>query len=128
MPIRWKVITIDRKSSSVYTNDIWFPRSLIRHYPINCIVKGDPDTPGIMVFHTERQANKLADKHHKHLQVIKVQGIGKGKKVKVVPNLRNTLITDIRKFFKKTVKIGSTVSTWDTPPGTICYKEVEVLT
>jgi len=121
MSIRWKIVRDDRRSFVVSRDSEY---SLL--YIKGTIVKEKEKGLGIMCFETEDLAKKFAvDAVSMGLaKIIKVDGIGRGKKVKWVAYIfRESMLEDyIRHFFSNQEKPRKA------PKGTICYKSVEVLT
>jgi len=121
MPIRWKVVRDDRQSFVVSPNSEY---SLL--YIKGTIVKEKRKGLGVMCFETEELAKKFAVNALAVgiAKVIKVNGIGRGKKVKLVAYIsKGTMLENyIQNFFNNQARVR------EAPKGTICYKSVEVLT
>ena len=136
MPIRYKAVGPDRKSScyhTAYAIGKYFNKTYTKGETIEAI-RG---SPGIFTFDTEKHANFFIKSHTLyHLQVIKVRGIGKGtRNIKMLRVSR--LIALGIKFSRKKLfhfmkdKLSGFIMEKEEIqqhfPGTIAYQSVEVL-
>jgi len=124
MPVRWKVVTKDRKSCLVTDEKYCYS------YKKGSIVKARKETVGVMTFTTEKAADNFMYEHFTVEQsivreIIKVNGLGKGRRPK-----RGELCnyTDVTTFYKGNLSIASLGVDFNAPKGTMCYKKVKVLT
>jgi len=137
MSIRWKVVTKERKSWSCHLMDKWLPPSLYRTYREGTVVTAHPKSLGLMAFETEEQAKSFKRQERlpgtgalpSRLMVIKVKGIGRGRKINEVPAVNGLTLKQVLEPTKDILahKFLS-VCTWLVPEGTICYQKVLVLT
>ena len=112
MPIRWKVLTHGRHSS--------YAEGKFRlEYFKGKVVKAEPETLGIMVFDTFKNANLFIHNNTLAYKIIKVRPIGRGKKE---PTICSCISEGAINYFYTSKYRGCSP-----PPGTICYPAVEVL-
>ena len=138
--IRFKVVTLDRKSSTYDRGDYDF----VLDYPKDTTVTAPKWSIGIMVFDTKTQAKEYIslfnDYIAKDLRIIKVQTIGRGRRPLKILNLNlinNHNIFDTlrgQSEFYKDIMFSGEVTTnctyntfWPVPDGTMCYLSVKVL-
>lgn len=138
MAIRWKVVGKGRKSCIACGE-------LKMTYPKG-VVKAFDGTPGVMVFKTRKQAiewlGECAFNGNENLKVLKVRTWSRGRRPKMLLNAGSHSLYRVRRYLKDlfdgfsraTIESDSTVwvdnwhvGLWPVPPGTLCYKEVEVL-
>lgn len=125
MPIRYKVVK-ERNGErfSVVVSNLKFRL----RYPRHATIKAPDHTLGIMCFETRKQARSFASINSANL-ILKVQGIGRGYK----PKLVLWWISEISDFANliKLTGIKKAIATLEAerkaPTGTICYKKIRVL-
>lgn len=114
--IRFKLTRKDRTSCLIH------PKSqFCKRYLKDTVVKADPQTPGIFLYKTRRQAKDYKRYWQRDWLILRVETIGPG----AVPKKVSRLITQrsIISFSKKFASMCSMVP----PGGTICYPAVRVL-
>ena len=132
MPIRWKVVRIfnDARESATVGS---FSKCLTRYYQKGTTVKAYPGSFGLCCFTKLQYAKDWVERLQEgwlrdvKLQVIRVRGIGRGKRPKWLPRDPNAYVATA--VAKEVFADGPTrrYSAWPVPKGTICYQEVEVL-
>ena len=132
MPIRYKVVK--HMQGGRFSVTVWRDSRYCLKYPKGVVVEALENTLGIMTFNTFRNAQEfmtwnLSGNHD--YSIIKVNGIGRGRKIKLV--LWTPVDTDIDELGEKIKKVGwkASLKSWlsgrISPAGTICYKAIEVL-
>ena len=118
MPIRWKVVRKIGRRSYIVSPDSKYSIEYIK----GTTVKENKEGLGIMCFETKELARKFGRSGLRDGRVIliKVNGIGRGKKIKRVACIHCGCILELY------IKLRDAYR--ETPEGTICYKSVEVLT
>jgi hypothetical protein len=122
MPIRWKVVRRKNRRSYIVSPNSEYSVEYLK----GSKVKENTKSLGIMCFETEELARKFAWSgiSMRIAMVIKVNGIGRGKKIKEVARISSGCMLEFYiQYFLDLREISREV-----PEGTICYKEVEVLT
>jgi hypothetical protein len=125
MAIRWKVVTIDRKSvGAEYLN-----RNFVLFYDKNTIVEAVSETIGIFCFKRKYQAeNFMAGYDHpREYKIIRVETFNRAKIPKVVIK---TYVHRFSLYAKDlSMMLGKTYlySHWTVPKGTLCYPKIKVL-
>lgn len=123
MPIRWKVVTEDRKSCLVIASLYCY------YYKKGSVVKARKETIGIMTFLTLKEAQNFREVRSG--KIIKVEGLGRGKRPKYKDLCH---FMDVLSFYTRILsgKSGHKEviinNEYAGPKGTICYKKVKVLT
>ncbi len=127
MLIRWKVVTEDRKSCLI-------TGKYCLYYKKGSVVEARKETVGVMTFTTKVTAEKfilhaLIPGQERYI-VIKVKGLGKGRKPKEKDLCH---YTDVKIFYEKLLvglfyRKSRVKDNYSSSPGTMCYKKVKVLT
>jgi len=147
MAIKWKVVTKDRRSlistlarKATYDNYlIELVNKVTLTYTKGKTVIPDKDTLGVLVFETKKQAEIFRDfsVSANDTKVIKVRGIGKGRRIKVINGYFSDIAGVILRLssltYKERLKFTSGGATIITKSsifyGTMAYPDgVEVLT
>ncbi len=124
MAIRWKVVTEDRESWSYFV----LPKKLLTIYKKGARLKTVDGSLGFLTFRTKKQAIEFAETHNisKAYKIIKLNAIGRGKRIsKVVATYHFDCTTSLQEIMAMLRRMP--LHRVNAPPGTIAYKEVEVL-
>ena len=100
--------------------------SYCREYQKDKIVEAEPGSYGIMLFETWNDASLFRPDSWRMRRIIKVQPIGRGKRVKFVSSAQSE--DNLYEFYKTNHRDHDwSLIALAAPPGTICYPKVKVL-
>ena len=135
MPIRWKLVSQERKSIITVLgqrdNNQSKVKILTRDYPKDTIVTAHPKSMGLLVFAEEHQAKGFQNFFSQcHLKLLKVQGIGRGKRIKCVL-VDTSCLWQLILFLngeEEPKPDYSNANILNAPEGSMAYRSIKVLT
>ncbi len=125
MAIRYKVVTLERKSMISLNTDIG---KYLRTYEKGKKVKAVRGSLGIMTFKQRQQAEKFIDGPFRcKFRVLRVKTTIRGKRPKFISRFWRLSRSDQLAALRRCYRLKFTQQTESPPKGTLCYSSVEVI-